>query len=118
MTKQQKYAKITQTPQSEVLRCRVIKRGVIQMATSKKILVEPRLGAYHIYFDENLYTVDPNRISDAALSNFAQGLCTGTDTSDLEVGHIIVKYNPVRIGVEKVVLAVENIVEIIKGSAQ
>ena len=86
------------------------------MAIPKKILVEPRIGCYHIFFDENLYIVNPELIEETALSNFAAGLCTGTDTSDIQVGHIVVKYNPVRIGATKVVQAVAKIVDIIAGS--
>jgi hypothetical protein len=86
------------------------------MAIPKKILVEPRLGCYHIFFDENLYSVNPEQIGDIALANYAAGLCTGTDTTDLEVGHIVVKYNPVRIAVTQVIQAVEKIVNAIEGS--
>lgn len=71
------------------------------MNAREKILSVPGTGEINIFFDENLYLIDTNTMSDIAMSTVLNGETTGFDLTRAEFGHIKCYYNPARMDLSR-----------------
>ena len=71
-------------------------RKEVHLMDAKKVLSIPGNGHIDIWFDENLYLVNTDALKELAYEQYTLGLISGVDISDVETGHIVIKFNPVR----------------------
>ena len=81
--------------------------------TREKLFSVPGTGEINIFFDENLYHVDPIQMSDIALATVLNGETTGFDLTRAEFGHIKCYYNPTRMDLSQAQKGSRRMVEYI-----
>jgi hypothetical protein len=80
---------------------------------ARKVLVAEENGVTKIFFDENLYKVNKEELTELSLATILNGETTGCDLSRLEYGEIICHTNPARIADSKTKKAVKLLLDYI-----
>ena len=79
-----------------------------------RILFMPSVGRIEIFFDNTLYDVDPQEISDIAMNSILEAEADCFDLSHLEYGVIVCHYNPTRMDLKTAQLGCKSIIDYIK----
>lgn len=79
-----------------------------------RILSIPSTGHIEIFFDNTLYDINPEKVSDIAMDSILEADADYYDLNNLEYGVIVCHYNPTRVDLQTAQLGCKRIIEYIE----